>query len=371
MLFEINSFDGRARCGSINFHTHVVDTPAFMPVGTYGSVKAITTDELKGLGYQMILSNTFHLMLRPGTEVIKQHGGLHKFMNWDGPILTDSGGFQVFSLSSLREITEKGVNFKSPLDGNKCFLSPEIAIQIQSELGADITMVFDDCTPYPSTYEEAKKSMELSMRWAERSKAEFAQSSGALMGIIQGGMYEDLRHISIEALTKLGFDGYAIGGLSVGEPEVIRKEILSGLMPAIPNDKLCYLMGIGKPEDIVESVRIGVDLFDCVIPTRHARTGFLYTKTGVIKIRNSTYKNDTKPIDETCSCYTCKNYSRAYLHHLDRCGEINACRLQTTHNLHYYQTLMSELRQAIKRERLNQYIDDFYKLRMTKSSAMA
>jgi queuine tRNA-ribosyltransferase len=331
-----------------------------MPVGTYGTVKAMTPEELEGIGAQIILGNTFHLMLRPGTDIIQKHGDLHDFMHWKGPILTDSGGFQVFSLAEMRKITEKGVIFRSPIDGSKVELTPESSMQIQKALGSDIVMIFDECTPYPATQKEADDSMQLSLRWAQRCIKAHEGNSSALFGIVQGGMYPELRHQSAEGLTSLGFDGYAIGGLSVGEPEDERNHILDETLPLLPGDKPRYLMGVGRPEDIVEAVRRGVDMFDCVIPTRHARTGFLYTRSGIIKIRNSKYQDDTRPLDEDCDCYTCRNYSRSYLRHLDKCGEILGARLNTLHNLHYYQDLMRDIRRAIEAGRFEQFAEDFY-----------
>ncbi|MDQ1363300.1 MAG: queuine tRNA-ribosyltransferase [Pseudomonadota bacterium] len=331
-----------------------------MPVGTYGTVKAMTPEELETLGAQIILGNTFHLMLRPGTEIIRLHGDLHDFMHWQKPILTDSGGFQVFSLARLRKITEEGVSFNSPVDGAKVLLTPEKSMQVQRELGSDIVMIFDECTPYPATEEQARDSMSLSLRWAARSKAAHADNPSALFGIVQGGMYAGLRKISAEGLVNIGFDGYAIGGLSVGEPMDERNHVLEATTPHLPQDKPRYLMGVGTPEDIIESVRRGIDMFDCVIPTRNARTGFLYTSQGILKIRNSRYQNDTRRVDENCQCYTCRNYSRAYLRHLDKCKEILSSRLNTIHNLHYYQHLMREIREAIEQDRFDDYAKDFY-----------
>jgi queuine tRNA-ribosyltransferase len=331
-----------------------------MPVGTYGTVKAMTPEELEAIGAQIILGNTFHLMLRPGTEIIQKHGDLHDFMHWQGPILTDSGGFQVFSLAEMRKITEKGVVFQSPIDGSKVELTPESSMQVQKELGSDIVMIFDECTPFPATEKEAESSMQLSLRWAERCKVAHEGNDSALFGIVQGGMYADLRRQSVAGLTSLGFDGYAIGGLSVGEPEDERNRVLDDTLPELPGDKPRYLMGVGRPEDIVEAVRRGVDMFDCVIPTRHARTGFLYTRKGIIKIRNSRYQDDTRPLDDECSCYTCRNYSRSYLRHLDKCGEILGARLNTLHNLHFYQDLMRDIREAIEAGRFEQFAEEFY-----------
>ncbi|MBT3205332.1 MAG: tRNA guanosine(34) transglycosylase Tgt [Gammaproteobacteria bacterium] len=360
MKFELDNTDGAARRGRLKFDRGTVETPAFMPVGTYGTVKAITPEELQGLGAQIILGNTFHLMLRPGTEIIKQHGDLHDFMHWQGPILTDSGGFQVFSLAEMRKITEEGVKFNSPVDGSKVELTPEISMQVQRDLGSDIVMIFDECTPYPATEEEVRTSMELSLRWAERSKVAHADNPSALFGIVQGGMYGELRKKSISRLKEISFDGYAIGGLSVGEPADERNHMLDICMPEMPLDKPRYLMGVGKPEDLIESVRRGVDMFDCVIPTRNARTGYLYTHDGIIKIRNSRYATDTRPLDENCGCYTCKNYSRAYLRHLDKCREILGSRLNTIHNLYYFQDLMKKIRTSIEQNNFEAFAESFY-----------
>ncbi|EHQ52128.1 queuine tRNA-ribosyltransferase [Ectothiorhodospira sp. PHS-1] len=363
MQFELMARDGAARRGRLIFDRGVVDTPAFMPVGTYGTVKAMTPEELEGLGAQIILGNTFHLMLRPGTEVIRAHGDLHDFMHWERPILTDSGGFQVFSLAKLRKITEEGVRFASPVDGSKILLTPERSMEVQRALGSDIVMIFDECTPYPATEDQARHSMELSLRWAARSRVAHGDNPSALFGIVQGGMYADLRRRSLEGLMQIGFDGYAIGGLSVGEPEAERNRVLDGLTPLMPVDRPRYLMGVGKPEDIVEAVRRGVDMFDCVIPTRNARNGFLYTHDGVMRIRNARFRDDTQPIDPECDCYTCRHYSRAYLKHLDKCNEILASRLATLHNLHYYQTLMREMRQAIAAGTLETWARAFHERR--------
>ena len=360
MLFNLLNSDKSARRGRLTFERGTVETPAFMPVGTYGTVKAMTPEELESIGVQIILGNTFHLMLRPGTDIIQKHGDLHNFMHWQGPILTDSGGFQVFSLEKMRKITEKGVVFQSPIDGSKVELTPESSMQVQKALGSDIVMIFDECTPYPATEKQAEDSMQLSLRWAERCKKAHEGNPSALFGIVQGGMYPKLRHHSAEVLTQLGFDGYAIGGLSVGEPENERNHILDETLPSLPEDRPRYLMGVGRPEDIVEAVRRGVDMFDCVIPTRHARTGFLYTRAGIIKIRNSQYQDDIRPLDEHCSCYTCRHYSRAYLRHLDKCGEILGARLNTLHNLHYYQDLMRDIRSAIEAGQFDQFAEDFY-----------
>ncbi len=362
MNFELDTRDGLARRGRLIFERGTVETPAFMPVGTYGTVKAMTPEELADLGAQIILGNTFHLMLRPGTEIIRAHGDLHDFMHWQGPILTDSGGFQVFSLAEMRKITEEGVKFNSPVDGSPVVLTPERSMEVQRDLGSDIVMIFDECTPYPATETEARASMELSLRWAARSKAAHAGNPAALFGIVQGGMYDSLRRRSARELVKIGFDGYAIGGLSVGEPMAERNQVLETLEPELPADKPRYLMGVGKPEDLVEGVRRGVDMFDCVIPTRNARTGFLYTHKGILKIRNSRYARDTRPIDEDCGCYTCRNYSRAYLRHLDKCREILGARLNTLHNLYYFQDLMRKIRAAIEEQRYEAFAEAFYKL---------
>ena len=366
MKFELITADGRARRARLVFPRGVVETPAFMPVGTYGTVKGLAPEEVEAIGAHIVLGNTFHLMLRPGTEVIKAHGGLHGFMQWQKPILTDSGGFQVFSLAELRKITEQGVTFRSPINGDRVELTPERSMQVQYELDSDIVMIFDECTPYPATEEEARKSMELSLRWAVRSRAEFDRlnagqnNAHALFGIVQGGMYMTLRQASLAGLTEIGFDGYAIGGLAVGEPKQERERVLEEIEPFMPNDKPRYLMGVGTPEDIVEAVRRGVDMFDCVMPTRNARNGHLFTTTGVVRIRNAMYERDTRPIDESCGCYTCRHYSRAYLKHLDRCTEMLGARLASIHNLYYYQQLMSELRQAIGEHRLEAYVAEFY-----------
>lgn len=362
MEFKVSQQDGLARLGQLKFARGEVDTPAFMPVGTYGTVKAMTPEEIQSLGAQIILGNTFHLMLRPGMQVIEKFNGLHDYMNWQGPILTDSGGYQVFSLAEMRKLTEEGVTFQSPIDGAKVFLSPEIAIQIQQTLNSDVIMVLDECTAHPATHEQAKTSMELSIRWAQRCKQAHGTHQAALFGIVQGGMYTDLREQSAKQTIDIGFDGYAVGGLSVGERAQEREEMLDATLPFLPKEAPRYLMGVGKPADIVEAVRRGVDMFDCVIPTRNARTGFLYTRYGVLKIRNSRYNDDKRPIDESCECYTCKHYSRSYLRHLDKCGEILGLRLNTLHNLHYYQVLMYELRQAIGEGKLQHYIEEFYRL---------
>jgi queuine tRNA-ribosyltransferase len=371
MQFELLATDDKARRGRLCFDRGVVDTPAFMPVGTYGTVKAMTPEELLATGAQIILGNTFHLMLRPGTQIIRAHGDLHDFMHWQGPILTDSGGFQVWSLGELRKIEERGVTFASPINGDKVFLSPEVSMQVQRELGADIVMIFDECTPYPATPEQARQSMELSLRWARRSKLAHAENPAALFGIVQGGMYPELRRASLAGLVEIGFDGYAIGGLSVGEPKEEMLAMLDSLQPFLPTDKPHYLMGVGTPEDIVAAVCRGIDMFDCVMPTRNARNGHLFTSTGVVRIRNSQYQEDTRPLDADCDCYTCQHYSRAYLRHLDRTGEILGARLNTIHNLHYYQRLMRDLREAITRGKLPDYVADFYARRSQNGQPMS
>lgn len=334
-----------------------------MPVGTYGTVKAMTPEELQELGAEIILGNTFHLMLRPGTDVIQAHGDLHDFMHWQKPILTDSGGFQVFSLGDMRKITEKGVDFRSPIDGSKVFMGPEESMQVQRKLGADIVMVFDECTPYPASEEEARQSMELSLRWAERSRDAHGDNPSALFGIVQGGMYEGLREASLEGLKQIGFDGYAVGGLSVGEPPADRWRVLDHLSSRLPGDKPHYLMGVGTPEDIVESVARGIDMFDCVMPTRNARNGHLFTHQGVVRIRHAAHQYDDSPVDPLCECYTCRNYSRAYLRHLDKCNEILGARLNTIHNLYYYQKLMRDIRGAIENGRFDAFRKEFYEMR--------
>ena len=360
MRFEITGQDGPARLGRLRFDRGTVDTPAFMAVGTYGTVKALTPEELADSGAGIILGNTFHLMLRPGVQIIRQHGTLHDFMHWDGPILTDSGGFQVYSLGDLRRISESGVTFQSPVNGDTVFMGPEESMQVQRDLGSDIVMVFDECTPYPATRDEARSSMALSLRWAQRSQVAHAGNPAALFGIVQGGMYGDLRLESLAGLQETGFDGYAIGGLSVGEPPDERARVLTGLLPHMPGSAPRYLMGVGKPEDIVEAVRVGVDMFDCVLPTRNARNGHLFVSSGVIRLRNSRYRTDTRPLEEGCPCYTCRNYSRSYLYHLDKCGEMLGSRLNTIHNLTYYQRLMAGMREAIGRQALADWIRDFY-----------
>jgi queuine tRNA-ribosyltransferase len=352
MKFEVSGRDGAARRGVLQLAHGSVDTPAFMPVGTYGTVKAMSPLELRELGAQIVLGNTFHLWLRPGTEVIEKHGGLHGFMGWNGPILTDSGGFQVFSLGEMRKITEEGARFSSPINGDKLMLTPEESMRIQRALNSDVVMVFDECTPYPATEEQARLSMELSMRWAARSKRAHEGNANALFGIVQGSTFATLRDASLKALTDLGFDGYAIGGLAVGEPAADRSRILQHVLPSMPAEKPRYLMGMGTPEDLIEAVQAGVDMFDCVLPTRNARNGWLFTRSGDVKIRNARHRDDPRPLDETCACYACRNFSRAYLHHLQRANEILGARLNTIHNLHYYLGLMQELREAIAVEGL-------------------
>jgi queuine tRNA-ribosyltransferase len=363
MKFGISHIDGKARRGRLTFERGSVDTPAFMPVGTYGTVKAMTPEEVQHTGARIILGNTFHLMLRPGMEIIRQHGSLHDFMHWAGPILTDSGGFQVFSLDALRKITEQGVTFSSPVNGDRVFLGPEESMQVQRDLGADIVMIFDECTPYPATETAARESMELSLRWARRSREAHADNPAALFGIVQGGMYPELRSISLQGLQEIGFDGYALGGLSVGETREEREHILQHTVSEMPAGAPRYLMGVGTPEDIVEAVTAGIDMFDCVLPTRNARNGHLYVRDGVVRIRNSASKTDTGPLDPDCPCYTCRNYSRAYLHHLDKCNEILGARLNTIHNLTYYQDLMAGLRHAIEQKALDEFRRDFYNRR--------
>ena len=364
MQFELHSeiTDGssHARRGTITFPRGKIQTPAFMPVGTYGSVKGLNPDQVEALGAEIILGNTFHLMLRPGTEVIKEHGDLHDFIGWDKPILTDSGGFQVFSLGEMRKITEEGVAFRSPVNGDKVMMTPESSMQVQRDLGSDIVMIFDECTPYPATEKQAADSMRMSLRWAKRSKDAHGDNPSALFGIIQGGMYEDLRDESLAGLLEIGFDGYAIGGLSVGEPKPDMMRVLRHVAPKMPQDKPRYLMGVGKPEDLVEGVRRGVDMFDCGMPTRNARNSHLFTSKGVLKIRNAANRTYNGPVDDECDCYTCKNFSRAYLHHLDKCKEILGATLNSIHNLHYYQTLMAGLRRSLEEGTFAGFVDEFY-----------
>jgi queuine tRNA-ribosyltransferase len=351
---------GAARRGRLEFARGVVDTPAFMPVGTYGTVKGMLPRDVEALGAQIVLGNTFHLWLRPGVEVIAAHGDLHDFMQWQRPILTDSGGFQVFSLGAMRRISEEGVSFRSPVNGDKVFLDPETSMAVQRALGSDIVMIFDECTPYPATREEAGASMELSLRWAARSRNSHGDSPAALFGIVQGGMYDDLRLQSLEGLVDIGFDGYAIGGLSVGEPKDEMLAVLEGLQAAMPDAHPRYLMGVGTPADLLEGVIRGIDMFDCVMPTRHARNGYLFTSTGVIKIRNARHRGDSSPLDPNCSCYTCENFSRAYLHHLDKCNEMLGAQLNTIHNLHYYQSHMRGIREAIEAGTLAEFSRQYY-----------
>lgn len=362
MKFQVRSSDGLARCGTLITAHGKVDTPTFMPVGTYGAVKAISPKELREINVHVVLSNTFHLWLRPGLDVIDAHGGLHRFMSWDGPILTDSGGFQIFSLGKMRKITEQGVQFQSPVNGDVCFLTPEESMRIQRILNSDIVMIFDECTPYPADESIARISMELSLRWAERSRLAHDNNGvnpNALFGIIQGGMHENLRDESFARLQEIGFDGYAIGGLSVGESKSDMQRILKHTVPQLPIDKPRYLMGVGTPDDILNAVSQGVDMFDCVLPTRNARNGWLYTRNGILKLRNSQFRKDIAPPDEQCGCYTCRHYTRSYLHHLQRINEILGSRLNTLHNLYYYQQLMSEIRTAIETGRFGEYIQEF------------
>jgi queuine tRNA-ribosyltransferase len=369
--FNLEATSQGARAGTLQTRRGELQTPIFMPVGTYGSVKGVTAEELLACGSKIILGNTFHLMLRPGVDVVQNLGGLHEFMHWSGPILTDSGGFQVFSLAANRKITEQGVKFKSPINGATVDLDPEISMQIQRGLGSDIVMIFDECTPYPATHEQAAISMRLSARWAKRSKDAHGDSDAALFGIVQGGMYDDLREESLSGLKEIDFDGYAIGGLSVGEPAEERIRVLNFLKDKMPENKARYLMGVGKPEDIVEAVARGIDMFDCVIPTRNARNGYLYTRSGVLRIRNQQYQHDERPIDEQCDCYTCQHYSRAYLKHLDKCGEMLGGRLNTIHNLSYFHGLMKDMREAIVKGRFAKFYDEFYLARQTNGSSVA
>ena len=384
--FELLAHDGAARLGRLRLSHGVVETPAFMPVGTYGTVKAMTPEELEGLGAHICLGNTFHLMLRPGADIVALHGGLHRFMHWSRPILTDSGGFQVFSLKSLRKITEEGVRFRSPIDGSDVRLTPEDSMDVQLKLRSDIAMALDDCTPYPATEHEARESMERSMRWAARSYTHYYRENpdlgsalhvptdvppGGLFGIVQGGMHTSLRLASLESLTKLDFPGFAVGGLAVGEPEEERLRILESVVPHMPADRPRYLMGVGRPEDIVAAVLRGIDMFDCVMPTRHARNGHLFTTTGVINIRNSAHQADLGPVDSQCACYTCQNYSRSYLRHLDRCNEILGSRLNTIHNLHFYLDLMRSIRAAVAEGRLMSWARDYLDRRQAVAGAVA
>jgi queuine tRNA-ribosyltransferase len=362
MQFKLHNIDNKARRGTLKFDRGEIQTPAFMPVGTYGTVKAMKTESISETGADVLLGNTFHLNISPGLEVIQKHGGLHNFMNWQKPILTDSGGFQVFSLGAMRKITEKGVDFRSPKNGNKIFMGPEESMQIQNILGSDIVMIFDECTPYPADYTTADKSMQLSLRWAKRSIDEHKKlnNPNALFGIVQGGMYQDLRLQSLKELETMGFDGLAIGGLSVGEPKEEMIKMLDYLPAAMPDNKPRYLMGVGTPSDLVEGVKRGVDMFDCVMPTRNARNGYLFTSRGIVKIRNAKYKLDDSPLDENCECNTCKNYTKSYLHHLQKTKEILGSMLNTEHNLFYYQKLMKDMRIAIENNSFDEFYKNFY-----------
>jgi queuine tRNA-ribosyltransferase len=368
MKFELLASDGGARRGRLTLAHGLIETPVFMPVGTYGTVKAMSPADLDAIGAQIVLGNTFHLWLRPGLEIVAAHGGLHRFMGWDKPILTDSGGFQVFSLGDLRKISEEGVKFASPVNGDRLFLTPEISMQIQHVLNSDIVMIFDECTPYPASELAAAESMRLSLRWARRSRDEHNRldNANALFGIVQGGMFETLRDESLAELTNIDFDGYAIGGLSVGEPKDEMARILAHTAPRLPANAPRYLMGVGTPEDIVFAVSQGIDMFDCVMPTRNARNGWLFTRHGDVKIKNAAHKNDLRPLDATCGCYTCRHFTRAYLHHLHRVGEILGAQLNTIHNLFYYQVLMAELREAIGAGRLTDYVAEFHRQRAGK-----
>jgi len=363
MRFTLVAEAGPARRGRLEFARGSVETPAFMPVGTYGTVKAMTPEELRELGAEIILGNTFHLMLRPGTDVIRAHGDLHDFMHWEGPILTDSGGFQVFSLAEMRKVSEAGVHFRSPVDGSRVFLGPEESMAVQRALGSDIVMCFDECTPYPATRAQAAESMALSLRWAARSRTAHGDNAAALFGIVQGGVHADLRTESAAALVDIGFDGYAVGGLAVGETPEERNATLAGTVRSLPGSRPRYLMGVGRPEDIVEAVRRGIDMFDCVMPTRNARNAHLFVPWGAIRLRNSRYRDDAAPLDENCDCYTCRHYSRAYLRHLSVCNEILGHRLNTLHNLRHYQCLMHSLRHAIEQGRLDECVSEFYDMR--------
>ena len=372
MQFQLLSTDSAARRGRLSFARGTIETPAFMPVGTYGSVKAMTPRSIEEIGAEIILGNTFHLFLRPGLDVIGEFGGLHRFIGWDKPILTDSGGFQVFSLAQRRKISEEGVRFASPIDGSQVFLSPEESMRIQRTLDSDIAMIFDECTPYPATEQQARDSMELSLRWAERSRRAFddLRNPNSLFGIVQGGTFPELRKVSAQRLIQIGFDGYAVGGLAVGEPEAERNRTLEETVPLLPTGRPRYLMGVGRPEDIVEAVAHGIDMFDCVMPTRNARNAHIFTRHGVLRIRNAQYERDTRPLDESCTCYTCANgFSRAYLRHLDKCGEMLGPMLATIHNLHYYQDLMRGLRAAISAGRLADFVAEFYALRRAPGEA--
>jgi queuine tRNA-ribosyltransferase len=363
MKFTLHATSGAARRATLTLPHGTVETPAFMPVGTYGTVKAMSPLELKEIGAEIVLGNTFHLWLRPGLEAIEAHGGLHRFMGWDKPLLTDSGGFQVFSLGELRKISEEGVAFQSPVNGDKLFLTPEESMRIQKVLNSDIVMIFDECTPYPADEKTARESMQLSLRWAVRSQRAHEGNPNALFAIVQGGMHENLRDESLRGLIEMDFPGYAIGGLSVGEPKEDMQRILTHTAPQLPQGKPRYLMGVGTPEDLVYAVGQGIDMFDCVMPTRNARNGWLFTRFGDIKIRNAIHKLDTRPLDETCPCYTCQNFSRGYLHHLQRVNEILGARLNTIHNLHYYQILMREIREAISHNRFADFAREFSEAR--------
>jgi queuine tRNA-ribosyltransferase len=369
LKFTVTHRDGAARRGRLELAHGAVETPVFMPVGTYGTVKAMSPAELEDMGAQIVLGNTFHLWLRPGTEVIEKHGGLHGFMGWKRPILTDSGGFQVFSLET--KISEEGARFASPINGDKLLLTPEDSMRIQRALNSDVVMVFDECTSYPATEKQARTSMELSMRWAERSKRAHEGNANALFGIVQGGVFEGLRDISLRKLRNIQFDGYAIGGLAVGEPAADRSRIMNHLMPGMPADKPRYLMGMGTPEDLIEGVLAGVDMFDCVLPTRNARNGWLYTRRGDVKIRNAQWRDDPRPLDENCACYACRNFSRAYLHHLQRSNEILGARLNTIHNLHFYLQLMREMRAAIESGSLRERTAELIAERTAGAEALA
>ena len=358
--FHVKNSFKKARLGILNLNNHIINTPCFMPVGTAATVKTMSASEVSTLGYNIILANTFHLMLRPGVDIISKHNGIHDFMNWDGAIITDSGGYQVFSLAKLRKITKEGVHFRSPIDGSKVFLDPKISIGLQERFNSDIIMQFDECTPYPADKITTEKSLDLSLIWGKDSKNSITKEKSNLFGIIQGGIYDDLRDKSLDGLMDIGFDGYAIGGLSVGETSEERNKVLDNIAYKMPKDKVRYLMGVGTPEDIVEAVKRGVDIFDCVIPTRNARTGFLYTKKGILKLRNSGYKDDMKPIEEGCMCYTCQNYTRSYLKHLDNCKEILGLRLNTIHNLYYYHDLMLNIRESIRNNKFDDFIKEFY-----------
>ena len=361
--FKIKNTSGKARLGTLSVNNNIIETPCFMPVGTAATVKTMTASEVSELGYKIILANTFHLMLRPGVDIVSKHGGIHEFMKWDGAIITDSGGYQVFSLAKLRKITKEGVYFNSPIDGAKVFLNAKKSIGLQEQFNSDIIMQFDECTPYPADKKTAESSLDLSLIWGKESKLSISKEKSNLFGIIQGGIHDDLRDKSLEGLIEIGFDGYAIGGLSVGETSEERNRVLDNIAHKMPTNKARYLMGVGTPEDLVEAVIRGVDMFDCVIPTRNARTGFLYTKTGILKLRNSRYKDDMMPIEEDCMCYTCRNFTRSYLKHLDNCKEILGLRLNTIHNLYYYHDLMLRIREAIALNRFDDFVKKFYTAR--------